>query len=289
MISLIQKMFGNGFWNNVILEATHWNYHNKSVRLRQETNPKITEDGWTSELNALFRDTFRVNVDIPSVFIDTYYDKNDVQENRQFDHNTKKLFDFAISRPPFECKDIQIAKTEISELKDRVHFLTQVQKYNNQTIDSLKNENIQLQIKLERMWKNNEQSADYEGLRNEYCTNHRCYSTIEFGIFGLGLCAVGIVLGICILMAISKCQIGDDKLYDYTLDDPKTGCIRPSSLEEHDGLIVESSDSGTGFEESEKKSHCPHHIGFVQASLESIEQLPDLPRDVRKKPLETLM
>ena len=55
MIGLIQKMFGNGFWNNVILEATHWNYHNKSIRLRQETNPKITESGWTSELNALFR------------------------------------------------------------------------------------------------------------------------------------------------------------------------------------------------------------------------------------------
>ena len=55
MIGLIQKMFGNGFWNNVILEATHWNYHNKSIRLRQETNPKITERGWTSELNALFR------------------------------------------------------------------------------------------------------------------------------------------------------------------------------------------------------------------------------------------
>ena len=106
------------------------------------------------------------------------------------------------------------------------------------------------------------------------------YSTIEFGIFGLGLCAVGIVLGICILMAISKCQLGDDKLYEYTLDDPET---RPS-LDEHDGLIVESSDSG-GFEESSDKTK--NLNGFIP-SLESIERMPDLPRDIRK-PLETLM
>ena len=110
MIGLIQKMFGDGFWNNVILEATHWNYHNKSIRLRQETNPKITEDGWTSELNALFRDTYKIHINIPSVFIDTYYDKNDSHENDQFLMNTQRLFNFAKNRPPFECKDIQIGE-----------------------------------------------------------------------------------------------------------------------------------------------------------------------------------
>lgn len=275
MIGLIQKMFGNGFWNNVILEATHWNYHNKSVRLRQETNPKITEKGWTSELNALFRDTFKVNVNIPSVFIDTYYDKSDPEENQEFKKNSQLLLDFASGRPAFECKDIQIAKTEITELKDKVIYLTRVQRNNNHTIDALRSENTQLQHQIERRWKS--EPVDYEGLRNEYCTSHRCYSTIEFGIFGLGLCAVGIVLGICILMAISKCQLGEDKLYEYTLDDPET---RPS-LEEHDGLIIESSDSG-GFEENEKKH------GFIP-SLESIERMPDLPRDNSRKPLETLM
>ena len=51
------------------------------------------------------------------MFIDTYYDKIDSYENDQFLKNTHKLFDFAKNRDPFECKDIQIAKTEISELK----------------------------------------------------------------------------------------------------------------------------------------------------------------------------
>jgi len=43
MIGLIQKMFGDQFWENTILEATHWNYHNKSVDLRESSNPPITE------------------------------------------------------------------------------------------------------------------------------------------------------------------------------------------------------------------------------------------------------
>ena len=51
------------------------------------------------------------------MFIDTYYDKVDSHENDQFLKNAHKLFDFAKNRDPFECKDIQIAKTEISELK----------------------------------------------------------------------------------------------------------------------------------------------------------------------------
>ena len=29
MIGLFQKMFGDSFWENAILEATHWNYGNR--------------------------------------------------------------------------------------------------------------------------------------------------------------------------------------------------------------------------------------------------------------------
>ncbi len=34
MIGLMQKMFGDDFWENAILEATHWNYHPKNTQLR---------------------------------------------------------------------------------------------------------------------------------------------------------------------------------------------------------------------------------------------------------------
>lgn len=46
----MQKMFGDQFWENAILEGTHWNYHEKNVVLRSESNPQITEEWWTSQV-----------------------------------------------------------------------------------------------------------------------------------------------------------------------------------------------------------------------------------------------
>ena len=43
MIGLFQKMFGDHFWENAILEATHWNYHEHSVAMRLSSEPPITE------------------------------------------------------------------------------------------------------------------------------------------------------------------------------------------------------------------------------------------------------
>ena len=44
MISLFQKMFGDHFWENAILEATHWNYHEKNEELRGKSRPPIREE-----------------------------------------------------------------------------------------------------------------------------------------------------------------------------------------------------------------------------------------------------
>ena len=55
MIGLFQKMFGDHFWENAILEATHWNYHSKNVALRAQSEPPIREEWWTDQFNELFR------------------------------------------------------------------------------------------------------------------------------------------------------------------------------------------------------------------------------------------
>ncbi len=92
---LMQKMFGDNFWENAILEATHWNYHEKSVSLRRSSNPPILEDWWTSQFNGLFAKEYGLGFKIPSVFIDTYYDKDNPYEAKMFNEQTKKLFEFA--------------------------------------------------------------------------------------------------------------------------------------------------------------------------------------------------
>jgi hypothetical protein len=50
MIGLMQKMFGDRFWDNAIIEGTHWNYHPKNLELRMLSNPPITEQWWTSQV-----------------------------------------------------------------------------------------------------------------------------------------------------------------------------------------------------------------------------------------------
>ncbi|XP_023325475.1 translocase of chloroplast 90, chloroplastic [Eurytemora carolleeae] len=82
MLSLFEKMFGNHFWKNAVLEATHWNYAENSIRLRESAHPKITEDFWTNEFNRVLKNNFEVETSIPSVFIDTFYDPDNPEEVR---------------------------------------------------------------------------------------------------------------------------------------------------------------------------------------------------------------
>jgi len=93
MISLMEKMFGNEFWHNVILEATHWSYDNPAIGRRQQTN--MTESWWAGEFNLLFNKEFGQRHRVPSVFIDTFYNKSNLLEKEKFDKGIHGLMDFA--------------------------------------------------------------------------------------------------------------------------------------------------------------------------------------------------
>lgn len=113
-------MFGDKFWSNAILEGTFWSFHPHSRRMREEIVPKLTEKYWKDQFNELFRKQFQIEVDVPAVFIDTYYDKKDPDQLQAFKNYTGELLDFAKSRQPFECKDINIALTELRELYEKI-------------------------------------------------------------------------------------------------------------------------------------------------------------------------
>ena len=70
-----------------------------------------------SSLTFLINPFFAPQRNLPAVFIDTFYDESSRVEKERFDENTDKLWKFAKSRNPFECKDIKIALTEIRELQ----------------------------------------------------------------------------------------------------------------------------------------------------------------------------
>ena len=134
MIGLMQKMFGNDFWENVILEATHWNFHEKSIQMRRSSNPPILEEWWTGQFNSLFAREYGLDFHLPSVFIDTYYDKDNPYELTKFKEQTEKIWNFAKGRNPFECKDIKIALTDIRKLQEEIDDLKQDKKNQVHTI-----------------------------------------------------------------------------------------------------------------------------------------------------------
>jgi hypothetical protein len=95
MLELIGNIFGNDIWKNVILEVTHWSYDERSIERRNKA--KLTETWWTDEFNSYFSKAFGLRHRLPSVFIDSFYNKTNPMEQEEFDENIKKLMEIVRS------------------------------------------------------------------------------------------------------------------------------------------------------------------------------------------------
>ena len=60
-IRLFSKVFGKDFWNNVVLEATHWKWY------RQQNSISINEDEWTEKWRTILKDKFDIPVSNKSI------------------------------------------------------------------------------------------------------------------------------------------------------------------------------------------------------------------------------
>merc|ERR1711909_45487 len=138
MISLFEKMFGKKFWDNAILEATHWNHGEDASRIRNESRRPLTEQFWTEEFNRILKTEYSLKKDLRSVFIDTFFHEESLLETEIFQNNTRVLWDFAVSREPFECKDIEIALTEIRDLQNSIENLVQEEKVKDEKLNELR-------------------------------------------------------------------------------------------------------------------------------------------------------
>ena len=56
LIKLLSNMFGDGFWKNVMVNVTHWSFHQYEEKLRCASN--ITEISMDNGLNEMFRKDF---------------------------------------------------------------------------------------------------------------------------------------------------------------------------------------------------------------------------------------
>jgi len=187
MLDLFQKMFGPKFWDNAIIAATHWHYHNGSIKTRMRDDPQITEEFWTAQINNVLRSDFNIKQDLQSVFIDTFHDTNESNEVEIFKQETRKLLNFANSRHPFHLKDIKTALTEIQELQQKINTLST----NNSVLTGLLTEK-----------KQNRQAPLTDS--NDPCNRDNCFTRTEFAFFGLGIAIMGILIGVVTISFISK-------------------------------------------------------------------------------------
>jgi len=200
MISLFEKMFGRKFWDNAILEATHWNHGDQAERIRMDhTGQAITQRFWTSEFNRILTKEYSLKRPLKSVFIDTFYHPDSEEETRIFQEETQKLLNYTLSREAFECKDIEIALTEIQQMQLQIDDHVAEEEQARLRIENL----IREKKRLTSLIKQNQHafttpdpnSARRQG-DGEYCQVNRCYTPTEFGLFGIGAVIVGVMVGV---------------------------------------------------------------------------------------------
>ena len=87
---MMKAMFGESFWDNVVIGVSFWKHDTASVSQR---NHMHKDEGWLmSELKAQFKDKFKVEKDLPFVFIDSFSQQpwNSKDENQQYAFKVSK-------------------------------------------------------------------------------------------------------------------------------------------------------------------------------------------------------
>lgn len=211
MIGLFQKMFGDEFWKNAVLEATHWNYGEDAIRIRAAKDKPLTEVFWAKEFNRILREQYNVKRPLPAFFIDTFYDPDNQYEVDKFQQNTNALFDLAKSLDPFECKDIKIALSEIRKLHKDIKKLNIEHDQKTRIISNLLEEvrDLNRTLKTFGISTKRPQHEPQEGL--EYCALNRCYTPTEFALFGIGAIVMGVMLGVVGISWFKQQCLPDEK------------------------------------------------------------------------------
>jgi len=94
------------------------------------------EATWTDHINSMFEGITARKM--KAVFIDTYFDVgNTTTEREEFEKNTRALFEFAVEKDPFPCKDIKQVKHEWRTAMEELANITSLNKVLQSERDSL--------------------------------------------------------------------------------------------------------------------------------------------------------
>ena len=62
MLKLLEKIFGDKFWKNVMVETTFWAFNSPAIRVRNQAGEAKTEKNFARTRNDLFKKAFNLEV-----------------------------------------------------------------------------------------------------------------------------------------------------------------------------------------------------------------------------------
>jgi len=119
MLREVEALFGTGFWDHVVLEATHWSFDADEV----EDRDPDAEEHWCESINAQIQKNFvHVSQNFSCVFIDSWARKgghvNDQDEQEAFQRETQKLWDLTKQFGPFEFKTLEDVLADLYQCRE---------------------------------------------------------------------------------------------------------------------------------------------------------------------------
>ena len=128
IFTLLKALFGEGFWDHVVMGVSHWAYDKRSQDIRKETGKN--ETWWMDDMNVQLHEKFHLEQNLTAVFIDSWAKKdfnlNDPLQQEAFDRETEKLWTIISNNPTFEFKTIQDVLEENRRLKEENKWLNDV-------------------------------------------------------------------------------------------------------------------------------------------------------------------
>jgi len=200
MIKIVDGIFGEEFWDNVIIEATFWGYSLDDIEDRGD----LTEETWLEGTPKRTLSGTAPNVDnLTAVFIDTFYRKSDAKQVEKFQENTKKLLSFAEKKKPFHCKDIKSVKHDLRILQEEKAQIEKekqrIEEQKRALEESCINEKNKLNESLAAAMGENEKLEARASSLNAKMENMGAKSghdTNTLVLISFGLMIVGLVLGL---------------------------------------------------------------------------------------------
>jgi len=128
MIREVEALFGRKFWDNVVLEFTHWPFDEHSVTMRNITGK--TENWKVETYNVGLQEMFDIDHNLTGVFVDSFsqLDFNIQDENQQvaFRRETSKLWELMGALKPFQFLTIDDVLEELFFLREEVDHLSKI-------------------------------------------------------------------------------------------------------------------------------------------------------------------